>query len=312
MNYERYPWLRCVGSSASDASASQTSSSADAAHLRLLGQEAKEQIQAARKQYQSTGAVTFPEFVSPSALASILKDCAAAEDEAFTTDDKHTPHQLPLDPNFQPPNSVRNLQMRTRVASIAYDELPKESELVELYRHPTLLALVSAITGRDGSSEQIYLSEDSLGACSINVFRPSYAHSFHFDESEFSTTIMIREAIVEGSGLFQYTPPLRETSDDLALEAVGQTIRTYCLEEEAYKDLAFPEGVDKAACECPPLHTLEFRPGTLSIFSGSKSLHRVTTVQGSVSRLTAVLTFSKMPGFRNSKAVQEMFWGRSA
>ena len=303
INFECYPWLRCVGTS--DVSASQTSSSADAAHLRLL---AKEQIQAARKQYQSTGAVTFPEFVSPSALASMLKDCAAAEDEAFATDDKHTPHQLPLDPNFQPPDSVRNLQMRTRVASIAYDELPKESGLVQLYRHPTLLALVSAITG----SEQIYLSEDSLGACSVNVFRPSYAHSFHFDESEFSTTIMIREANVEGSGLFQYTPPLRETSDDLALEAVGQTIRTYCLEEEEYKDLTFPEGVDKAACECPPLHTLEFRPGTLSIFSGSKSLHRVSAVRGSVSRLTAVLTFFKMPGFRNSKAVQEMFWGRSA
>ena len=305
MNFERYPWLGAWGPGTSDVSASQTSSSADAARLRLL---AKEQIQAARKQYQSTGAVTFPEFVSPSALASMLKDCAAAEDEAFATDDKHTPHQLPLDPNFQPPNSVRNLQMRTRVASIAYDELPKESELVELYRHPTLLALVSAITG----SEQIYLSEDSLGACSVNVFRPSYAHSFHFDESEFSTTIMIREANVEGSGLFQYTPPLRETSDDLALEAVGQTIRTYCLEEKEYKDLTFPEGVDKAARECPPLHTLEFRPGTLSIFSGSKSLHRVTAIRGSVSRLTAVLTFSKMPGFRNSKAVQEMFWGRSA
>uniref|UniRef100_A0A7S0APW5 Fe2OG dioxygenase domain-containing protein n=1 Tax=Minutocellus polymorphus TaxID=265543 RepID=A0A7S0APW5_9STRA len=296
MNYERYPWLRCVGTS-------------DAAHLR---DQAEEKIQAARKQYLSTGAVTFPEFVSPTALSSILKDCAAAEDEAFTTDDKHTPHQLPVDPIFQPPDSVRNLQMRTQVASIAYDELPKESELVKLYRNPKLLALVSAITGRgDGSSEQIYLSEDSLGACSVNVFRASYAHSFHFDESEFSTTIMIREANLDGSGLFQYTPPLRETRDDLVLEAVGQTIRMYCAEEEGYTDLAFPEGVDKACCECPPLHTLEFRPGTLSIFSGSKSLHRVTEVQGSVSRLTAVLTFSKTPGFRNSKAVQEMFWGRS-
>jgi hypothetical protein len=307
MNYERYPWLRCVGTTTDD-SPQQTSPGADT----LLHDQAKERIQAAREQYLSTGAVTFPEFISPSALSSILEDCFAAEESAFTTDDKHTPHQLQVDPSFVPPNSVRNFQMRTQVASIAYDELPKESELVSLYRNPTLVALVSAITGGVGG-EKLHLSEDPLGACTVNVFRPSYGHSFHFDESEFSTTIMLREANVEGSGLFQYTPPLRETSDNLALEDVGRTIRKYCAEEDGYQDVAFPEGIDseKAAVDCPPLHTLEFGPGTLSIFSGSRSLHRVTEVKGGVSRLTAVLTFSKTKGFRNSEAVQKMFWGRS-
>lgn len=310
MNYERYPWLRYVGTISDDSTAGSTTpqtSPAEHAHLR---NEAKERIQAAREQYLSTGAVTFPEFISPSALSSILNDCCAAEEGAFTTDDKHTPHQLEIDPNFDPPTSIRNFQMRTQVASIAYDELPKESKLVSLYRNPTLLALVTAITG-DDDGEKLYLSEDPIGACTINVFRPSYAHSFHFDESEFSTTIMIREANVEGSGLFQYTPPLRKSSDDLALEAVGRTIRTYCAEEGGYENIDFPEGAADDS-KCPPLHTLDFSPGTLSIFSGSRSLHRVTEVKGDVSRLTAVLTFSKAPGFRNSKAVQEMFWGRSA
>ena len=315
MNYERYPWLRCVGTINDDNSiggsiTSQTVVPAEHVISHLQAQ-AKERIHAARARYLSTGAVTFPEFISPSALSSILNDCCEAEEGAFTTDDEHTPHQLGVDPNFRPPNSVRNFQMRTQVASIAYDELPKESKLVSLYRNPTLLALVSAITGGD-NGEKLYLSEDPIGACTVNVFRPSYAHSFHFDESEFSTTIMIREANMGGSGLFQYTPPLRKSGDDLALEAVGRTIRTYCnAEEDGYKNIEFPEGAAND-CECPPLHTLDFAPGTLSIFSGSRSLHRVTEVRGDVSRLTAVLTFSKTPGFRNSKAVQEMFWGRSA
>jgi hypothetical protein len=71
----------------------------------------------------------------------------------------------------------------------------------------------------------------------------------------------------------------------------------------------FHEGCNDAAI--PELHTLDFRPGTLSIFSGSKSLHRVTKVKGDCSRLVAVLTFASRPGFRNSPEVQKLFWGRS-
>eukprot|EP00562_Extubocellulus_spinifer_P020652 CAMPEP_0178617402 /NCGR_PEP_ID=MMETSP0698-20121128/3701_1 /TAXON_ID=265572 /ORGANISM="Extubocellulus spinifer, Strain CCMP396" /LENGTH=335 /DNA_ID=CAMNT_0020256247 /DNA_START=479 /DNA_END=1486 /DNA_ORIENTATION=+ len=334
MNYEKYPWLRSVGLVDERGTCG---SGVEYLNLSQLQVEAHKKIQTARTQYLQTGAVTFPEFVEPSALASILEDCTAKEDAAFTTDDTHTPHQLQVDETFDPPNSVRNLKMRTHVASIAYDELPPESELVGLYKHPTLLALVSAITGHDGSNgfaadldgagngigrnncSKLYLSEDPLGACSINVFRPTYAHSFHFDESEFSTTIMIREADMEGSGLFQFTPPLRKDSDDLALDKVGRVIRTYCASEEGQEKKTFPEGACNADTDadvnvqsaCPPLHTLPFKAGTLSIFSGSRSLHRVTEVKGTKSRLTAVLTYSTKPGFRNSKEVQQMFWGRS-
>ena len=75
------------------------------------------------------------------------------------------------------------------------------------------------------------------------------------------------------------------------------------------------------ACSCfleddgrapPLLHTLDFAPGTLSIFSGSKSLHRVTRVLGPSARLVAVLTFASEPDFCNSPEVQRMFWGRSS
>ena len=68
---------------------------------------------------------------------------------------------------------------------------------------------------------------------------------------------------------------------------------------------------DNRTVQPPVLHTLEFEPGTLSIFAGSKSLHRVTKVEGNQSRLVAVLTFASQPGFRNTPKVQKLFWGRS-
>ena len=60
------------------------------------------------------------------------------------------------------------------------------------------------------------------------------------------------------------------------------------------------------------VHDLQFDPGTLSIFRGSRSLHRVTQCGGPKARLVAVFCFAAEPDFKNSKEVQELFWGRSS
>lgn len=161
MNFEKYPWL------------------AD-----LSSPEAVDAIEKAQQSYQETGAAIFPNFLTPIALLACIQDARAQESTAFTTDNVHTAYLRPINENSDP-LSVENLEMRTRVASIAYDELPPNSVLGSVYEHPTLRKLVSQIVGK----EIIYLSDDSLGCCSINVFRPGYHHSFHFDESEFSVRL---------------------------------------------------------------------------------------------------------------------------
>ena len=57
---------------------------------------------------------------------------------------------------------------------------------------------------------------------------------------------------------------------------------------------------------------LEFESGTLSIFQGNECLHRVTKSFGDRNRLVAVLCYATRPGMKNSKEVQEMFWGKSS
>lgn len=282
MNFEEYPWLSDLSSS-----------------------EGLTALELARKEYRETGAVTFPRILTKVTLDACINDARAQEDTAFTTDDVHTAYLRPIDPSYEE-DSVRNFEMRTQVASIAFDELPKDSKLAEFYKHPILRELVAQIVGK----EKIFLSDDPLGCCSINVFRPGYHHSFHFDESEFSTTLMLQEASNAGSGLFQYTNPLRDDATNLALGAVSKVVA----EHDATVCAKFHEnaGAEKEFNHDVPLHTLDFVPGTLSIFAGSKSLHRVTKVEGHCSRLVAVLTFASTPGFRNTPAVQKLFWGRSA
>eukprot|EP00980_Cylindrotheca_fusiformis_P015038 scaffold4150_cov117-Cylindrotheca_fusiformis.AAC.4 len=246
MNFEKYPWL------------------AD-----LSSPDAISAIERARISYQETGAVTFPDFVSSFALESCKRDALDQESTAYTTDDVHTAYLRPPINNKEemPFTSVQNLEMRTQVASIAFDELPPNSVLGSIYQNPILRKLVSRIVGSEQKQEDsIYLSDDPLGCCSINVFRPGYHHSFHFDESEFSTTLMIQEAETPGTGLFQYTKPLRETSDDLALESVARTIATY----------------DDTVDMTDLLESSATPPNTET--TSSKSLHRVTKVEGGCSR----------------------------
>ena len=59
------------------------------------------------------------------------------------------------------------------------------------------------------------------------------------------------------------------------------------------------------------VNQLPFTPGTLLIFGGQQTLHRVTEVKGERLRLVPVLCFSETPGVTNSEEVRKLFWGRS-
>ena len=215
-----------------------------------------------------------------------------AAPSAFETDDTHNAYQLSDTDATLPTSHVRNQQMRTRVASTACDELDPSRAIRALYASDELLGLVKAITGRS-----VHRLADPLGAASINVFRSGWAHAWHYDESEFTVTLSLVQA-AEG-GAFEFTEPLRRSVDDLAFETTAAVINDHS-----------EYAVEPAGAACPSVRTAPFAPGTLQIFAGRTSLHRVSEVKGE--RLVAVYCFSDVAGFVNSPEVQRMFWGREA
>ena len=260
MNIAKYPWLLDFSSPG--------------------GQEA---IEAAARSVSTEGVAIFPEFITRDALDACISESRMKAQDAFQTDDYHNIYLLPGNDSSLSDNHPRNQLLRTQVASIAYDELDYDGELARLYRSDILASLVGAVTRRD----QCYHSIDPLGCCSVNVFHPPQGHAWHFDESEYSTTLMLQKP-TEG-GAFEFTHPIRSCKSDMATEAV-----------------------QAAMSEGRGVSELTFEPGTLSIFAGRYSLHRVTQVRGTMDRLVAVFTFSSEPDFVNSPEVQRMFWGREA
>lgn len=247
----------------------------------LSSPAAKELVERCRESMRGQGLCLLPGFVRPQALAVMRDEAQAASARAFFCHNTHNAYLRDDDARFQQSHPARR-RLHTDVGSIAYDLLPRENLLTKLYGWDPLTAFVGAVQER----EQSYRSADPLGALSVNVFEPRGSHAWHFDEATFTTTLMLQSG--DKGGHFEYVPNLRTEHDD-NYEGVRKVL----------------DGDESEVLRAP------FEPGTLFVFQGRYSLHRVTTLAGEHPRLVAVLCYEPKPGVTNSDEVRLLFWGRT-
>ena len=248
---------------------------------RLGSPEGARLIAQCHERLHRTGVCLLPGFVTEDALETMAEEARAAESEAYFCRKHHNVYLEPHDNAF-PPDHPRRMRLYTSVGSIAYDRLPRQSALRALYEWDPLVTFMGAVLGYP----LIYRFADPLGALSINVFREGDRHAWHFDESEFSTTLMLQTA--DEGGEYEYVPHTRRNGN----EDYGLIRRII---DGEHNDI----------------RTLPYKPGDLLIFSGRNSIHRITEVSGDTSRLVAILCFSTLPGEVNSDEVRTLFWGRT-
>ena len=162
-----------------------------------------------------------------------------------------------------------------------YDRIGADALLRSLYLWDPLREFIRMVLGK----QTLHHFTDPLGACSVNVFIEGGEHGWHFDESEFTVTLMLQAP--EQGGAFEYVPLIRGSANE---KQIVQNI----LNGER-------DGV----------HELEFSAGTLLIFGGRQTIHRVTRVSGPQPRLVPVLCYSEQPEMKNSESVRQLFWGRT-
>ena len=69
-------------------------------------------------------------------------------------------------------------------------------------------------------------------------------------------------------------------------------------------------GVERALDGLMTPLELDIRVGALVLFRGRNALHRVTPVQGSISRIQSVLAYNTRPGIALSEQARMTFYGR--
>ena len=238
---------------------------------------------ACREQYQQTGLCLLPEFITPASLDSLAAEATAASSEAYFCKSSHNAYLTDDNPDPAtdqlPDSAMRHEQ--TYVGSVPYDRIDPQSQLNALYQWDPLKDFIGFVLGKD----VLHRFADPFGACSINVFVDGGEHGWHFDESEFTVTLMLQPP--EVGGTFEYLPQIRGRDDEK--ELVTNVLN------------GNPEGVVE----------LPFSPGTLLIFGGRQTIHRVTRVEGNRPRLVPVLCYSETPDLMNSETVRKLFWGRT-
>lgn len=128
---------------------------------------------------------------------------------------------------------------------------------------------------------------DPLARANVMAYREGEALNWHFDRSEFTTTLLLQAP--EEGGDFEYRTDLRSDNDP---------------NYQGVADLL--EGRDVN------VKVLRLKAGTLNVFRGKNTAHRVTPVKGRRDRMIAVFSYYEKPGVQFSAEERVGFYGRAA
>lgn len=155
------------------------------------------------------------------------------------------------------------------------------SVLTTLYNDPAFISFLGAVTGKD----RLYTMADPLACINVMAYRHGEALNWHFDRSEFTITLLLQAP--EQGGVFECRPALR-TDDDPNYDGLTRVL----------------DGEDNE------VQTVDLEAGTLSVFKGRNTLHRVTPTIGDTERIIAVLSYYETPGVMFSAEERIGFFGR--
>jgi hypothetical protein len=165
---------------------------------------------------------------------------------------------------------------------VAYDQFPNDSVIRALYEWEPLMEFVARVLGE----KQLYRYADPFGALNLAVMRDGHELGWHFDQTDFVVSIALQPSL-EG-GHFENVPRIRSMGNDNA-ETVA------AIRNGERNDLVRNEPMT---------------PGTLMVFNGRWSYHRVSKVHGAVARHVALLAYDTKPGTDSNTELKLGRYGR--
>ena len=237
-------------------------------------------VEPGRAQMIATGACEIPAFVRPEALPSFIADARSLAQLAHRSGGLGTVYLGFPDESFAI-DHPRQWLGNYGLGAVAYDLFPDDSPIRKLFEWEELRAFVAAILGL----ETIYPYADPLGALNLAVMGEGDELQWHFDQTDFVVSLALQDA--DEGGDFEVAPFIR-TADD-----------------ERYGDVASVLAGDRDR-----LTVLPMTPGTLLVFGGRNSMHRVSPIHGPTPRLVGLLGYDTKPGTMSSELLKEVRYGR--
>ncbi|SDO73937.1 hypothetical protein SAMN04489798_3730 [Pseudomonas arsenicoxydans] len=229
------------------------------------------------------GVAIFPGFVRDKMVATMADQTLALHPRMFHFRENHTVYFKPQEDGVDSRHPLRRL-MKTEKDTVAYADIPADNVIRNIYESDEVLSFIKDVLGLD----TLYRHADPLAALNLQGFTTGQQLGWHFDRSDFSVTLSLQAASAGGD--FEYVRMLRNEDDD-CYDAVRQFL------------------------DDPETQTIEVLPqvpGTLTLFRGRYSLHRVTPVEGDRLRLNAVFAYVDQPNVEFSAYARQLFYGRTS
>ncbi len=237
-------------------------------------------VESCRKKMDSEGICYLPRFLKETDRAQLSAEAAGLRGDAFRSSESHNAYLAEDDTDFAK-DHPRNISQASQKRLIAYDQIPESSGLKALYHSSEMKSFVQSVLSLDN----VHVSADPMNAVHLNYFGEDDALGWHFDNSEFFVNLLLQRS--DGGGAFEYVVDSR-TADDPNYDGVADIL---CGRRE-------------------PLR-VEAVSGSLIIFRGNKSIHRVSPVTDG-ERITAILTYESEPGVKMNDYTRQKFFGRAA
>ncbi len=203
------------------------------------------------------------------------------ESDAFTHSRQHNIYFLPEIQGL-PTDHPAQQKFETINHTICADQIPG-SALLRLYEWPPFAAFLAAVMAKPA----LYGMDDPLARLNVMGYDQGEALNWHFDRSEFTTTLLLQSP--DRGGEFQYRTGLR-SDKDANYDGVGE----------------FLQHQQSSA------RSLSLNAGTLNVFRGKNTAHRVTPVEGDRKRIIAVFCFYEQAGVQFSNEDRIGFYGRAS
>lgn len=239
-------------------------------------------VERCRQQLAEELVCTLPNFLTPAALQTML---AEAMDLLPHAHHNHALRNCYLSQERTPDhadNHPLNVQDRSSVRMIAYDQLGATSMLRCLYESDAFRWLVASIVNRG----ELFPNNDPYQPANYVCYEAGDESAWHFDSNNaFTITLMIQAG--DSGGEFELSPNTRSPTDE-RYDQVSAVLR----------------GENATA-----IKQLSRTPGELCLFAGCHSLHRVTPVTGDTQRVMAVFVYEFKPGCIGDPAVNATVYG---
>jgi hypothetical protein len=241
--------------------------------------DARALVADAKAKLRDPGYFTMPGFIRAEALSAIADEARAHLDGGHWHE-RLRDAGIGLDTGNYP----WHRPTRAAVRCAGGDRMAPVSPLRLVYEWQPLIDFLGTVFG----VMPYYRSEDLMVGCMLTGYAAGDELGWHFDPNDGVVTLMLQKA--GAGGIFEFAPKVRTTDNDRAENVYN-----------AVMDGRWPGTVRE-----------DQEPGTLALFNGHRSLHRVTPVEAAPDRLVLVMSYDSQPGQVFSDDIRQNFFGRTS